>query len=839
MDHPYRGELDQVEESIGNGVGEILHQLVDHVQDICYLYDIDQEQVLYINPTYETIWGRSRKSIYENDNAWRDAVHPADRKRVFAEFRRMVDGDPAFDNVSIYRIVRPDGTVRWVQHRGFPIEQGDSRRIVVIITDITDHKLAEEAVLQNEKKYRELESRVAQRTAELTATNDRLRDEIEQRRRMQEILESIVEATSATSGTDFFAALAAQLTKLFDVRYALIVEHLDHPPTRVRSLAFCADGEAQDAVEYDLASGPCESTASGKVTFYPKNVQQTFPLDDDLVKMGAESYCGLPLLDRKGRIIGHLALLDDHPMSINHCEVPALQIFVSRIATELERQQADELLQESRSQLQTVVASAPVAITAINCEGIIDVHEGNALRNVGMRPGEGVGRFFEEHWKPAPQLIEMVRNGLSGRATNSVQTDLGGVVFESRCSTIRSSDDEILGAIVVCVDITDEKQTEKHLRESEERFRMLAENIPGVVYLCENDARYTMRYLNDAVEELTGYPKEDFLQDRISFVELYHPDDASEIAPVVDEAIAHRRSYELTYRIKHRDGQWRWIYEVGIGVFHQDRLAFLEGFLTDVTERKQAAERLEQKQAELTHVARLSTMGEIVAGIAHELSQPLGAILNNVWVARTELATGDKDINRAIELLDRVTKSAERAGQVIHRLKQLLRRRTTSRSTIHVNPLINEAIEVLDHRIVASRVRVNRQLNDELPTILADRVQILQVLINLIQNAIDAMAGLAMSERELTVHSAMGENGEAVLIQVKDSGGGVQAESLPHIFEPFFTTKPEGMGMGLAISRTIIEAHGGQLCLEPADESGGTSFTLTLPMQTIGKIRPT
>jgi PAS domain S-box-containing protein len=170
-------------------------------------------------------------------------------------------------------------------------------------------------------------------------------------------------------------------------------------------------------------------------------------------------------------------------------------------------------------------------------------------------------------------------------------------------------------------EVQDRLRAEKALRESEEKFRLLAENVPGIIYLCANDERYSMHFLNDAVEQLTGYPKEDFIEDRISFVDLFHPDDAQSIAPQVDKALAHRETYHLIYRIKHRAGRWVWVEEWGTGVFREDELVYLEGYLSNITERKKAEEALQQAHEELEQ--RVEARTQELAQVNQQLSSEI------------------------------------------------------------------------------------------------------------------------------------------------------------------------------------------------------------------------
>jgi PAS domain S-box-containing protein len=243
-------------------------------------------------------------------------------------------------------------------------------------------------------------------------------------------------------------------------------------------------------------------------------------------------------------------------------------------------------------------------------------------------------------------------------------------------------------------------------------------------------------------------------------------------------------------------------------------------------EREQAEDALRQAQAELAHVTRVMTMGELVASIAHEVNQPLGAIVTNGHACVRLLSRKVPDLEKSLEVIGRMISDGMRASEVIKRIRDLLHKSPPEKAPLNINETIQEVIALVSSDVLRSKVELQTELGAELPPIVGDRIQLQQVILNLILNAKEAMSATQINPRELLVTSRKGKSGE-VVVAVRDSGKGLDPESLTRIFAPFFTTKPDGMGMGLAISRSIIEAHGGQLWATPNDDKGATiQFTL-------------
>jgi C4-dicarboxylate-specific signal transduction histidine kinase len=249
------------------------------------------------------------------------------------------------------------------------------------------------------------------------------------------------------------------------------------------------------------------------------------------------------------------------------------------------------------------------------------------------------------------------------------------------------------------------------------------------------------------------------------------------------------------------------------------------GTVIDETERKRAEEALREAQAELAHVTRVTTVGAMTASIAHEINQPLGAVVNNASACLRWLAADNLEEARQSAAL--IIADGHRAGEIISGIRALVNKAPPHKDRLDINETIIGVIALARSEAQRNRVSLQTQLSSDLPLILGDRIQLQQVILNLINNAIEAMSEADEGPRELQVGSAKDES-QGVVVAVRDSGPGLDPEILNHIFTAFYTTKPRGMGMGLPISRSIIQAHGGRLWAT-ANEGRGAVFKFTLP----------
>jgi C4-dicarboxylate-specific signal transduction histidine kinase len=272
----------------------------------------------------------------------------------------------------------------------------------------------------------------------------------------------------------------------------------------------------------------------------------------------------------------------------------------------------------------------------------------------------------------------------------------------------------------------------------------------------------------------------------------------------------------------------RWLASQGRVEFtHDDRPGRLQGVVLDITQRKQAELEAQAHRNEVAHLLRVASLGELSSALAHELSQPLTAILGNAEAARLFIARGSFDPKELDEILGEIVADDMRAGEVVGRLRALLKKGEFQPQPLQANELIQEVLKLLRHDLAAHGIKVVTDLTADLPTIRGDRVQLQQVLINIILNASDAMSQLMENARTLTLRSRRMED-DAVEISVADTGGGIPPGGEERVFEPYHTTKPQGLGLGLSLSRSIVLAHGGRLWAENQG-TGGAIFYFTIP----------
>jgi PAS domain S-box-containing protein len=306
-----------------------------------------------------------------------------------------------------------------------------------------------------------------------------------------------------------------------------------------------------------------------------------------------------------------------------------------------------------------------------------------------------------------------------------------------------------------------------------------------------------------------------------------HREDRAKWQRAIDRAIAEKSDYEVEFRILLPGGTVKHIHTVGHPVLDASGdLAQFVGSSTDITERKLAEEALRQAQADLAHFSRVTTMGELTASLAHEVNQPIAAAITDANTCLRWLTRDQPDLEEAREAASRMAKDATRAADIISRIRLLFNKGTPQYELVDVNEVIREMIVLLRSEATRYSVSVRTELAADLPQVMGDRVQLQQVLMNLLLNGMDAMKDVDTT-RELIINSQPAKN-EQVVVSVSDTGVGLPPQQADQIFNAFFTTKPQGTGMGLRISRSIVESHGGRLWSVDNSPRGAT-FHLTLP----------
>jgi len=312
-------------------------------------------------------------------------------------------------------------------------------------------------------------------------------------------------------------------------------------------------------------------------------------------------------------------------------------------------------------------------------------------------------------------------------------------------------------------------------------------------------------------------------------VERTHPDDRALVRHVVALAEHEGTNFDCEHRLLLPDGSVRYLHVVAHALekVESGDLEFV-GAVMDVTERKRAEEALHRMQAELAHVSRVTTLGELAASIAHETNQPLAAIVADAGACLNWLAAADPDLEQVRDVLNAIVAEGHRAGDVIQRIRQLATKTDPCRIPLDLNDVIRGVIPLVLTEVRYHQVSLRMELAPVLPSVLGDRVQVQQVIINLMINGIEAMTPVTDRARELVIRSQP-HDGNQVLVTVEDAGVGIDTANIDQLYDAFFTTKPGGMGMGLSISRSIIQGHGGELWATP-NPTHGTTFHFSVPV---------
>jgi PAS domain S-box-containing protein len=417
-----------------------------------------------------------------------------------------------------------------------------------------------------------------------------------------------------------------------------------------------------------------------------------------------------------------------------------------------------------------------------------------------------------------------LRTGEAAEFSQRVRNAQGGYRwFLSRAEPLRASNGMLLQWVGVNLDIEELMRAQEALRESERSARSALDGIAGLVAVMapngelETANRQVLDYFGRSLEWLKNWGTNDAV----------HPEDLPRVLELYKRAMASGIPFNFEVRLRRFDGEYRWFDNRGVPVRDDSgRIARWYSLLTDIEDRTRALARLEQMQSDFAHMNRVSMMGELAASLSHEITQPIASARNNARAAQNFLDMQPPDLGEVREALSWVVGDTDRAGDMIDRIRDHMKKAPPRKGQFDLNEAINEVIVLGRSAVIKNGVSVQTRLSEGLVPIHGDRVQLQQVVLNLLLNAVEAMGSVEATPRDLLISTKQDHTG--VVVAVHDSGPGLDPSHLERVFDAFYTTKSSGMGMGLSICRSIIEAHGGRLWATRC-EPRGALFQFTIP----------
>jgi len=495
-------------------------------------------------------------------------------------------------------------------------------------------------------------------------------------------------------------------------------------------------------------------------------------------------------------------------------------------------QRAMEALRESEAQWKEVFEHNPVMYFMVDATGtVLSVNTVGAAQ-LGYLVSEMLGQsvlkvFFEEDRGRVQENVAVCLQNIGqthGWEIRKIRKDGSALWVRENAKAVRRLDNRLV-VLIACEDISERKEAENALRQSE-RYLAEAQRLSHTGSFGWRIATGDIIWSEETFR-IFGYDKSpsttiDMVVQRI------HPDDRSLAKQTIDRASRDGQDFEHGYRLLMPDGSVKYVHATARAVLDNPGGIEFVGAVTDVTARKRAEEKLHEAQAALAHVTRVTALGELAASIAHDVNQPLAAVVANAAACLRWLDREPPDLEEARGTMESIIKEGNRAGEVTQRVRAFVNKTTDQRIPLHINDVVNEVVTLVQHELFSHRISLRVELTPVLGIVLADRIQLQQVILNLVINAIEAMQAVTDRPRELLIRTQQDE-AHQIRVTVRDCGVGLAAENTDRLFNAFFTTKAGGMGMGLSICRSIVDAHGGRLSAS-GNSGPGATFQLTLPL---------
>jgi PAS domain S-box-containing protein len=814
---------------------------------------------------------------------WTAAVHPADVEGLVEAWRRVLATGEELAYEA--RVRRADGEFRWMFHRKVPHrdERGDIVKWFGSSIDIEEIKRTE-AKLQKSEAYLSEAQRLSHTgsfgwkpgTGEHVWTDETYRifeydcatkpmlDMVVQRIHPQDRaffqqiiyrasqtgtgfeheyrlllpdgrikhVQAVAHATQNASGSYEFVGAVTDITEIRKAEEALrrSEHYLAEAQTLTHTGSWAWQVAGRDALH--LSDEWYRIYGFDPIQGMPKweeRLRRVHPEDRDLWQGTIEQ----AIRERSGYEVEFRILLPDGTLKWIH--TIAHQVlntegevdrFVGSSMDVTERKRAEEKIRRNERELRTMLEIIPAHVGVTQPDGTVDFVSQSWLDYSGQTREEAMGWGWTRaihpedldrelaNWRAALASAEPVE--LEGRFRNA-----DGIYrwFLIHNIPLRDEDGNVIKWYGILFDINALKETESALQTREHELLGIIETIPSMVWSASPAGEVT--YVNQKVLEYCGVTFEEYTNRK--WVGFLHPDDREESAKVFSRAIETGETYNITYRVRRADGEYRW---------QQTRAEPLRGphgkiiqwygFSIDIDEGKRAEDHLRDTRIKLAKASRLATVAELSGSITHELNQPLTSILANAQAAKRWLNAGPSNVVEANSSIERIIRGARAADETMQHIRALFKQESFDKKDVNIPDILREVVRIVQEDPKKRDIPIECHFEESLPTVHVDQIQIQQVFINLILNAIEALEGRQVAP--LVVLRAL-TNSDGMLIQVIDNGPGV--DDADRIFDAFVTTKEKGMGVGLAVSRSTVEAHGGRLWAEN-NKTGGATFNVTL-----------
>jgi PAS domain S-box-containing protein len=740
----------------------------------------------FVNQVWLEYSGQTLDYVRSHPEAWMTAVHPEDREAASKSFWDGVRSGLGFA-METRSLRARDRTYRWHLNQAVPLRDaaGKVLKFIGTTTDIDDQKRALEVLRASESSLRQILDNIPALVCTFSASG---------------VSEHVSRRT-----LEYFGKTQEELIS-WEINDTVHPDDLPRiAPLVIKS--FATGTSFEDEIRY--------RRADGVYRWFKAHI--------------------VPVRNTNGNIDGFYALITDIE----------------------DRKRADEKLRQEQKELKrSEVRKTAILNSALDCIVTID-HEGRitefnpaAEQTFGYRRDEVVGRSMADVIIP-PTFREMHRQGFARYLATGEARVLGKRV---EMTAVRADGSEFLVELTITRtpldgppsftgylrDITEHRRNENALHaahaqvaQSEERWRLVFENSAIGVVLADLDGRFLAA--NPVYEQMLGYTEEEL--QKLSFLDITHEEDLELNRKLIGELLAGKRQqFQIEKQYRRKDGSLIWVRNNVSLVPGTERVPqSLMALSEDVTERKRAEEALAQVRSELAHVSRVTTLGAMTASIAHEVNQPLSGILTNASTCTRMLAHDPPNIEGARETVRRLIRDGNRMAEVISRLRALFSKKDAAIESMNLNEAVLEVIALCIVDLQKNRVVLRPELPDDLPLVKGDRVQLQQVILNLLRNGSDAMSTVEDRPRQLVITTERDE-GDRVRLTVQDAGVGFDPQVVNRLFDPFYTTKGEGMGIGLSVSRYIIESHHGRMWAT-LNDGPGAAFSFSIPRAPEGLAR--